>query len=49
MIKYSSLFIQDLFHHCFEENGFSYDESILDWSDVTLPTNLYKVNLNDKV
>ena len=38
-----------MFHNCFEENGFSYDESILDWSDVTLPTNLYKVNLNDKV
>ena len=40
---------KDLFHHCFEENGYSYDESDLDWSHHIIPTNLYKVNLNDKV
>lgn len=33
-----------LFHKCYEESGFSYQDSNFDWSLLNLPGNLYKVN-----
>ena len=36
-----------MFHQCFEDLGFSYKEAQLDWSSLSIPANLYKVNLQD--
>ena len=39
-------YFQQLFHDSFETNGYSYDETQLDWSSLSIPSNLYKVNLS---
>ena len=40
-------YFQQLFHDSFETNGYSYDETQLDWSSLSIPSNLYKANLNE--
>ncbi|XP_023328411.1 casein kinase 1-like protein 7 isoform X2 [Eurytemora carolleeae] len=43
------VYCQDLFHRCYEKNGYTYKDFSFDWSKLTLPSNLYKVNQTNKL
>ena len=40
-------YFQQLFHDSYESHGYSYDETELDWSSLSIPSNLYKANLSE--
>ena len=37
-----------MFHKCFEDQNFSYENCQLDWSSLNIPSNLFKVQLTEK-
>lgn len=36
-------FLKDLFHEAYESQGFSYDDSSFDWSNMPMPSDVYRL------